>query len=299
MAARVDINEFSLNAFYRNRLVRCYLGATRFQPGERASAELHRLRRRRRHGAGELAAPQNGREPAASHRQLRAEPGRIERPGAAHAAQRVVHADPAALRQRLQSRTQAGEKQEIGYVPTADYGGTVRRADARTGDLGVRRGGQPEHGLPHVAGHRVPADRVQRAARLVVPQSAQVGARFPSPHFNLSYLFAELFGGANDKSKFLMISDGGHFENLAAYELIKRAASVIIISDAECDPELTFEGLGTLIRMCEVDFGARSSSMSGSIRPARDRDGAATAAPSGRIVYADGRTARSSTSRRR
>src|SRR6185436_7862714 len=34
MAARVDINEFSLNAFYRNRLVRCYLGATRFD-GER------------------------------------------------------------------------------------------------------------------------------------------------------------------------------------------------------------------------------------------------------------------------
>ena len=30
MAARVDINEFSLNAFYRSRLVRCYLGATRF-----------------------------------------------------------------------------------------------------------------------------------------------------------------------------------------------------------------------------------------------------------------------------
>ncbi|MGE3845128.1 MAG: hypothetical protein AB7I50_26505 [Vicinamibacterales bacterium] len=29
LAARVDINEFSLNAFYRNRLVRCYLGATR------------------------------------------------------------------------------------------------------------------------------------------------------------------------------------------------------------------------------------------------------------------------------
>ena len=35
MAARVDINEFSLNAFYRNRLVRCYLGATRFDRGER------------------------------------------------------------------------------------------------------------------------------------------------------------------------------------------------------------------------------------------------------------------------
>ena len=34
LAARVDINLFSLSAFYRNRLVRCYLGATR-SPDER------------------------------------------------------------------------------------------------------------------------------------------------------------------------------------------------------------------------------------------------------------------------
>ena len=27
----VDVNEFSLNAFYRNRLVRCYLGASNDQ----------------------------------------------------------------------------------------------------------------------------------------------------------------------------------------------------------------------------------------------------------------------------
>ena len=32
---------------------------------------------------------------------------------------------------------------------------------------------------------------------------------------------------------------------------------MVIISDGECDPQLTFEGLGTLIRMCEVDFNCR------------------------------------------
>ena len=72
-------------------------------------------------------------------------------------------------------------------------------------------------------------------------------------------MFTELFGGATVRSRFLMVSDGGHFENLAAYELIKRGCRVIIISDAECDPTLAFEGLGTLIRMCEVDFGVRST----------------------------------------
>jgi hypothetical protein len=78
-----------------------------------------------------------------------------------------------------------------------------------------------------------------------------------SPRFSLRYLFAELFGGANDKSSFVMISDGGHFENLAAYELIRRRCKLVIVSDGECDPELKFEGLGTLIRMCEVDFNCR------------------------------------------
>ena len=56
-----------------------------------------------------------------------------------------------------------------------------------------------------------------------------------SPHFSLSYLGAELFGGASDKSSFVMVSDGGHFENLAAYELIRRRCRVIVISDGECD----------------------------------------------------------------
>ena len=32
---RFDLNVFGLNRFYRNRLVRCYLGATRWQPGKR------------------------------------------------------------------------------------------------------------------------------------------------------------------------------------------------------------------------------------------------------------------------
>ena len=35
VSRRFDLNVFGLNEFYRNRLVRCYLGATRWQPGKR------------------------------------------------------------------------------------------------------------------------------------------------------------------------------------------------------------------------------------------------------------------------
>ena len=125
----------------------------------------------------ELAAGKPLDGPAA-HRQLRAEPGRLERSGAAHPAQRLVHADARCIAAAATSRaTQTGEATELGYVPTESLRRQGRRADARPGDFGVRRGGQPEHGLSHVAGRRVPADRVQRAARLVVPEPGEVRAR--------------------------------------------------------------------------------------------------------------------------
>jgi hypothetical protein len=99
------------------------------------------------------------------------------------------------------------------------------------------------------------------------PNPLQPGIKAPSPSFSLRYLVKELFGGADDKSNYLMISDGGHFENLAAYELVRRKCRVIIVSDAECDPDLQFEGLGALIRMCEVDLKAKITIDVNALRP--------------------------------
>ena len=155
-------------------------------------------------------------------------------------------------------------------------------------DLGIGRGCQPEHGLPHFASCGLPVDHFQRAAGVVVSQAGASGTSQPGPSFGLRYLVMELFGGANDKSSYLAISDGGHFENLAAYELVKRQCRVIIISDAECDPKLQFEGLGTLIRMCKVDFGAVIDINVGSIRPAGDSTWSNNRCAVGKIKYADG-----------
>ena len=93
---------------------------------------------------------------------------------------------------------------------------------------------------------------------------------------------------ADDKSKYLAISDGGHFENLAGYELVKRKCRVILISDAECDPDLQFEGLGTLIRVCEVDFGATITIDVRSIQPAGESLWSASRCAVGTIDYHDG-----------
>jgi len=52
------------------------------------------------------------------------------------------------------------------------------------------------------------------------------------------------------------LSDGGHFENLAAYELVRRKVPIMVIIDAEADPNYAFQGLANLTRKARLDYGA-------------------------------------------
>jgi hypothetical protein len=88
---------------------------------------------------------------------------------------------------------------------------------------------------------------------------------------SLYYLVMELFGIANETRHFLNTSDGGHFENLGIYELVRRRAKLIIAGDAESDEQLHFGGLGNLIRICETDFGAIIDVDVKSIRPRQNK----------------------------
>jgi hypothetical protein len=77
-----------------------------------------------------------------------------------------------------------------------------------------------------------------------------------SPRFPICYLVAELLGLVNDESSYVYLTDGGHFENMGLYELVRRRCMKILISDAEEDHEFVFEGIGMAIRKCRIDFGA-------------------------------------------
>lgn len=81
----------------------------------------------------------------------------------------------------------------------------------------------------------------------------------PSPHFSLLSLTNELLGRTNDTSRYLYLTDGGHFDNMGVYELVRRRCRYIVICDGEQDGELTFEGVGMAIRKCRIDFGAEIS----------------------------------------
>ena len=52
------------------------------------------------------------------------------------------------------------------------------------------------------------------------------------------------------------LSDGGHFENTACYELIRRRVPFIVCSDAGQDPNYEFADFANLVRKARIDFGA-------------------------------------------
>ena len=52
------------------------------------------------------------------------------------------------------------------------------------------------------------------------------------------------------------LSDGGHFENTAAYELIRRRVPFIILADCGADPDGALDDLANLTRRIRVDFKA-------------------------------------------
>jgi hypothetical protein len=74
---------------------------------------------------------------------------------------------------------------------------------------------------------------------------------FPTPG---GAFFREMFGRANTTSGYVHLSDGGHFENLGAYELIRRHCRVIVASDCGQDPDCAFDDLGNLVRRVREDF---------------------------------------------
>jgi hypothetical protein len=68
-------------------------------------------------------------------------------------------------------------------------------------------------------------------------------------------LLAELFGQTDDEARYVYLSDGGHFENLGVYELVKRRCKFIIACDAGADGSYALGDLGNAIRKCREDMG--------------------------------------------
>lgn len=274
---RVDINQFSMHLFYRDRLIRAFLGAsnrdrraqpfTGFDPADDVPlAKLSPLDREDPFDgpypivnialnlvAGEELAWQERKAasfafcPLYSGFQVHGErlrgPDRGD-PGGGDAGHR-----------------EAGERlQPAGYRPTSGYDQAAGRSPEGI-SLGTAMAISGAAASPNRGAGTTPAMaflltvfNVRLGWWLGNPRHRDTWHRM-GPRVGLFALLAELFGGTDDRSRYVYLSDGGHFDNLGLYELIRRRCRFIVVSDASADPETTFGDLGNAVRKACTDFG--------------------------------------------
>ncbi|HEY1130358.1 MAG TPA: hypothetical protein VGF12_13230 [Roseateles sp.] len=79
--------------------------------------------------------------------------------------------------------------------------------------------------------------------------------RNPEPANAFQALWSEVSGASDAAGSFVYLSDGGHFENLGLYEMIRRRCERIVVVDATCDPRFESGDLQDAINKARVDFG--------------------------------------------
>jgi Patatin-like phospholipase len=300
-----EINIFGLNQFYRNRLVRCYLGATRWTPGVRKPNPFTKFDFRDDLGLSRFRTDSPGADlPNMNTPALECGPYRGPLP-ILNCALNLGGSTDLSLNTRhsasftLTSLRCGSDRPKVGYAPTWSPNGSF--AD-----------GVPLGQAVSISGAAVSPNMGYNTSPLVAflltmfnvrlgwwfPNPGQVGWSHSKPvwrrrgmSFSLFYLVMDLLGIADEKRNFLSVSDGGHFENLAIYELIRRRCKLIIACDAECDQQLQFGGLGNMIRICETDFGAMIDIDVKSIRPGKEGHSLAHCAV-GTIKYCSGEIGR-------
>ncbi|MFZ0774223.1 MAG: patatin-like phospholipase family protein [Candidatus Sulfotelmatobacter sp.] len=276
-----EINIFGLNQFYQFRLVRCYLGATRWAPGFRKPQPFTNF-------DGDDDIPLN--KLSNDVRNTAQEEGYRGPFPIFNCALNLSGSSDLALHTRhsasfsLTPLRCGADRPRVGYADTREFADGVMLGQA------VAISGAAAS--PNMGFNTSPL-----VAFLLTMFNVRLGWWFPNPcrrlwnrpglSFSLYYLLLELFGAADEKSKFVNVSDGGHFENLGIYELVRRRCKVIIACDAECDEFLQFGSLGNVVRLCQTDFGAKIDIDVHSIR--QQKDGFSLAHCSvGTITYSNG-----------
>lgn len=79
--------------------------------------------------------------------------------------------------------------------------------------------------------------------------------KYAGPVMAAKPMIDEALGLTDDCNKYIYLSDGGHFENLALYEMVLRRCHTIVVSDAGQDGDFKFGDLGGAIRKIRIDFG--------------------------------------------
>ncbi|MGH7937791.1 MAG: hypothetical protein ACRD5Z_23515, partial [Bryobacteraceae bacterium] len=253
---RVDINDFSMHTMYRNRLARCYLGAsntglrhphsfTGFDPND----DIY---------LGTLDQPAWNKEITGPYPIINCTLNLV---GGGELAWQERKAASFAFTPKYcgydfpdlppgYRRTGAVKNHGRGYA-SSRAPLTLATAMAISGAAAS----------PNMGYHTSPATAFLmtlfnvRLGWWIGNPRAEDGWMNSSPNVALPWLLAEMFGLTHARGRYIYLSDGGHFENLGILELVRRRCRFIVACDAEDDHNFEFGGLGNAIEKCRTDLG--------------------------------------------
>lgn len=238
MGRYININTFSLHAMYRDRLVRAYLAAS---------------------NAARRPSPFTGFDETDD---LRMTDLRGQRPlHVLNLTLNLVGGQKLAWQQRkAESLTvtalHAGSHL-LGYRDSAEYGGPRGIA---LGTAMTISGAAASPNMGYNSSPLVSFTMMLFNARLGwwLGNPGPAGRdtwRLDGPRFAVGPVVREMLGLTDDQSPYSYLSDGGHFENLALYEMVLRRCRSIVVLDGGCDPDFTYEDLGNALRKIRIDLG--------------------------------------------
>ncbi len=260
----VDVNIFSLQELYQNRLVRAFLGASRPKRGQvgapfRAQGNTRSPDPITRVDSGDdlelhyLAGPGSSAD--------------AEQPKL-HSGQPLLLIN-AAINLQGENELERQERQADSFTLTPLHCGCPR-----TGYRSTREGyaGKVTLGTafaisgaavsPNMGYYSSPA-----VTALLTLFNLRLGAwmpnpsgefwKLPGPMLGWIQLLNEMLGRTTSRSTFIYLSDGGHFDNLGVYELLRRRCRYIVASDAGADPTGSCHELGMIVRKAFIDFGIK------------------------------------------
>ena len=181
----------------------------------------------------------------------------------------------------------------VGYRPMAGTGNDPRGYGGRTGvSLGTAITISGAAANPNMGYHSSPI-----VTLLLTLFNARLGSWLGNPRYDTRFSHScpqdrvvpmalhEAFGFTDAKGDYVNLSDGGHFENLGLYELVRRGCSHALVIDAGCDEHYAFEDLGNAVRKIRVDLGISITFRGFHVGPERP----AAAGGTSRLVSGTGR----------
>ena len=251
---KININRFSIHALYRNRLVRAYLGASRQQ---RCPDQFTGFDNADNLKAHQLWPPKPYEATAGNTFCLF---------HVVNITLNVVKATRLAWQQRKAesftvSPLHSGAAYK-GYRSSKEYGGDTPPCGISLGTAMAISGAAAS---PNMGYHSTTSTAILLALFNVRlgwwlgnPGKEGNGTyKEEGPSTAIRPLAEETFGLTTDDKPWVYLSDGGHFENLGIYEMVRRRCRFILAIDAGCDPDFQFEDLGNALRKIYIDLGVR------------------------------------------